>query len=356
MILTRSPHYITVPRISPLTGETCTKYSIYVYVWYGLKTSVPTNPTFTITRKNYDGGNGSEDIDISQISDGELSSVLTEIDGELLYQDDSCQKWVKTAVYYTTGNASDAGAAQLENTDIATRGYGYGISGKNPTAQTVMMAGDIFRIAYGSKFIIPFNGNNYSSVEIYYRSLPNKEIENDVEFVTSIDNRYIIRYLVIDTSLLTSDSRVQVSVEGSTICNILVDRDTRYTNTDVVFFNRYGAQQVLSMRRARVETMDVTSESYERSGFQPSDGYHQFVEYNLNGKTSVQLSSGYVPQSSNEAFKQLLLSDRIWLLNDGVYTPATVKSKSITYKTRENDKLVNYDVTFEHAFYEVNNV
>jgi hypothetical protein len=58
----------------------------------------------------------------------------------------------------------------------------------------------------------------------------------------------------------------------------------------------------------------------------------------------------------NETFRQLLLSERVWSFDSGVYTPLNVKSKSLEYKSRAKDRLINYEIEFEFSFNEINDV
>ncbi len=54
--------------------------------------------------------------------------------------------------------------------------------------------------------------------------------------------------------------------------------------------------------------------------------------------------------------KQMLLSERAWMLKDSIIVPLTISSRSIEYKTQRNDKLINYQIEFQYAFNEVNNI
>jgi len=38
------------------------------------------------------------------------------------------------------------------------------------------------------------------------------------------------------------------------------------------------------------------------------------------------------------------------------YIPLNVVSKSFEYKTRQKDRLINYEIEFENAFNEINNI
>ena len=51
-----------------------------------------------------------------------------------------------------------------------------------------------------------------------------------------------------------------------------------------------------------------------------------------------------------------MLSERVWSFADGIFTPLKLGSKSLEYKTRMKDRLINYEIEFEYAFNDLNNV
>jgi len=62
------------------------------------------------------------------------------------------------------------------------------------------------------------------------------------------------------------------------------------------------------------------------------------------------MNSGFVDETMNETFKQLFLSERVWIFDGINYIPLKLGSKSLEYKTRMKDRLINYEVEFEYAF------
>ena len=104
------------------------------------------------------------------------------------------------------------------------------------------------------------------------------------------------------------------------------------------------------------ESMSITSDEFQTNRGQASSGYHQFVRFNVQGRTSVSASSGYIGESENEVIKQLLLSERVWLVDNYTYTPINIKTSSMTFKTRQRERLINYDISFEMSYNEVNNI
>jgi hypothetical protein len=61
-----------------------------------------------------------------------------------------------------------------------------------------------------------------------------------------------------------------------------------------------------------------------------------------NANESLTLNSGFYPENNNDVFKELLLSEYVWIDYDSNEIPCNIASSSISYKTSRNDKLINY--------------
>ena len=68
------------------------------------------------------------------------------------------------------------------------------------------------------------------------------------------------------------------------------------------------------------------------------------------------LSSGFLSESYNEVFRQMSLSDKIWIEYNEKTLPVRLTSSSLAFKTRLDDKLINYTIELEFAFDKINNV
>ena len=82
---------------------------------------------------------------------------------------------------------------------------------------------------------------------------------------------------------------------------------------------------------------------------------HQFQKLNVTAKKSIKANSGYISEAENILYEQLLYSDQVYFY-DGTLIPVNVTSSSLEYKTRVNDKLVNYSIDFEYAYNIIQNV
>jgi hypothetical protein len=75
-----------------------------------------------------------------------------------------------------------------------------------------------------------------------------------------------------------------------------------------------------------------------------------------NGNQRLTLNSGYYPESNNEVFRQLFLSEKVWIEYKSKTLGVTIESKNIDYKTSLTDSLINYTVDLSFAFDTINNI
>lgn len=353
MINVRSTYYRTVEFVNPSTLVTSTEYTMNIYVWNGLQSAVPGTPTYTLTRSNYESSTGSELVEISKLIKSYIDILLTDTTtgADYVSQNSTNQAWVKTAILY-----SDEPSTERDSiTTTALYGYGYGNEGINYQIPSngILITNRIFRVSRNTLFTIPVYCDSSKTVVI---STVGGTYSNSYTIASTTNSDDLIQLIIVDTSIISDyEDRVTVTIDGIAI-TILLDNDERYSNTDLFFINKYGAQQTVSMRKERSENMNVSREIFERSFNQPSDGHHQFVDYMINGKTGIRLNSGYIPEQNNLTFKELLLSDKVWMRYNSETIPVNIKSSNIDYKTKAVDKLINYEITIEQAYNEINTI
>ena len=148
------------------------------------------------------------------------------------------------------------------------------------------------------------------------------------------------------------------------IIKIKTLEECKYEPKKVTFINKFGALQDMYFFKKAVEKMTVKKETYKSnildSNYSYSRSNHVKRNFNVIGNESVTLSSGYLSEEYNEVFKQLLLSEKVWLTNltdtEEQVIPINVKTSNITYKTSLNDKLVEYTFDFDKSFDTINNI
>tara|TARA_R110000782_G_scaffold29648_1_gene73636 strand:+ start:882 stop:1460 length:579 start_codon:yes stop_codon:yes gene_type:complete len=185
-------------------------------------------------------------------------------------------------------------------------------------------------------------------------SYPLNQINFTQNVGSSLNSEELLQYVWVNVSEATTDEYIEVTY-NSEVITLLITEECRYTPIDIFFQNREGAEQVLTFFKAATDSLSVTSEEFQANRGQANLGNHQYVKYNSQGRTKFKANSGFVSEDLNITFTELLLSERVWKYENGIFIPVNVSTKSIEYKTRQKDRLINYEVEFENAFNAINN-
>ena len=351
MIKTLSPFYKNIPWLSPSSGIAPDKYILNIYIWSGLKASVPIVPNYEIENINPLGRVGSSKVDISRFIKGFLTDNLI-TNTTLSLNDGNSLVWVKTEViYYINGVAQ---SPEFEEIDSAINGYSYGIEGENPqlNANNDLITRIEQKVSLNSIYLFPFLASETESTEITIQS---ENVTVNLTKTATTDSNELVQVVYIKCNEFDGDY-IEIYKDELLINTLLLTDEPKYTPLDIVFKNKQGQLQTLTLFKEKIDKLNIESETYESSSGQPLNGVHQFNDYNITGRTSFSVNSGFVKEDNNEIFKQLFLSSKIWNLKDGVYIPLNLDGKSLEYKSRNKDRLINYKLDFKYSYNEINNI
>jgi len=76
--------------------------------------------------------------------------------------------------------------------------------------------------------------------------------------------------------------------------------------------------------------------------------------YNIKAKTKIELNTGFVLEDMNSTIEELFLSENVWITESSNVYPIIPQTQELVYKTRLNDKLINFSVEFKYAYNEFN--
>ena len=188
-----------------------------------------------------------------------------------------------------------------------------------------------------------FNGSTVDTETIEFDSDTNTAYQ-EVSF--NIDD--------IDQVLITTDY-------GTKTIEVKPISECKFSPYILTFKNRYGVDEDLWFFKKSTKKINVSSEDFMANQFeQRSAGIltRSNQEYNKNGKESIEINSGFVPEAFNESFKQLLLSEEVKLYDYDNSEEYAVKitDNSLTYKTSVNDKLINYTIGVEFSNNVIDNI
>jgi hypothetical protein len=133
----------------------------------------------------------------------------------------------------------------------------------------------------------------------------------------------------------------------------------KYPNVRIKWKNRFGQFDWLNFYGVSQNSMDVDRQQYQpqigswdSSTLSYNNYDAQIKPYVVNAKQRLLVNSQILPQSYNDIFKELLVSDEIyWIYNEdnNDIRPIAINSNSIQFKTGVVDKTIQYSFTFDWA-------
>lgn len=128
-----------------------------------------------------------------------------------------------------------------------------------------------------------------------------------------------------------------------------------YSNYDLVFKNKYGMLETLSMSKKSSKTLNIESTDYLRSIVNLEGVYninrHTNKQFNVGGMEEWTLNTEMLPEYMNSVVKEAYLSEEMWLIDSaGVITPVIRKDQNVQFRTILNREMVQYTlvVTLSH--------
>ena len=377
-INTRSPYWL-------IASDDEISYAILkLYVYTGNSSNVPSQPTYTI-RKSVLSGGSNVSFEIAELVRDELDTIF---DGDYTGQ----AVWVKSVLEYF--DDSDESIATDTETTIAFDGYNY-FEEQTTDEGNIMITNRELFVLEDNTFRVPiYTGLNAPTV-VFYKD---GEIIASESFGYDQDSSNQIKYVSIYGDTVNWDTfeervfedgavdfessvclqsffnnysigavdKIEVSASGQKIETIKVNvlEECKYEPKKVTFINKFGALQDMYFFKKAVEKMTVKKESYKANILNANKTYsissHTNRDFNITAKESITLSSGFLSEEYNEVFKQMMLSEKVWITNiietGEQVLPINVKTSNITYKTSLNDRLVDYTFDFDYSFNVINDI
>jgi hypothetical protein len=286
---------------------------------------------------------------------------------------------------YSEINGTGNPTTPVTTTFFGIDGYGYFEDGSNSSVtKGYMQSNNIIYTLYGEDLRIPVDRNNTTSVTYLYKgsqiytkaiTTSSTEVFEYIDATDSFKERVIedsgiyeesscIDSFLQNNNLYLVDKVVILTPSETKILDVVTLDECKYEPKKVSFINRWGALQDLWFFKKSVESMNVEKESYKSNilGYDGtySTSNHVNRDFNVVGKESVTLSSGFLDEEYNKVFKEMMLSEKVWITNvtesGEQVLPINVKTGEITYKTSLNDKLVQYTIEFDKSFDTINNI
>jgi len=136
--------------------------------------------------------------------------------------------------------------------------------------------------------------------------------------------------------------------------------ECKYEPKKIVFVNKYGVKEDLWFFKKSTQSITTNKETFRantvNSYISGDLSGHTYRDFNVNGRESMTLNTGFVPESFKENFKQLMLSEKVWIDNGADLLPVNIKNTELELKQSVNDKLINYTIEIEYSYDKINNI
>ena len=267
------------------------------------------------------------------------------------------------------------GEFDRNNPNVSTRGrikFGPGQVGPSPSYDTVEKW-----LWFSPDSTSAVTVNNITDIEIIPSDGMTDQVEYSVtylplgkknlcsNFVTGEDYLRVGHFVdrVDLGSPYVSDENDLASVNGQDVLRYEIVCEPKYNVVDCLFVNKFGFWDSFSFIKKSMSQMVTTESKFQRnigevvnSEYTYSVNAAQKQKYNVNGSKSIIVNTGFVNESFSQLLEEILLSESIVLIIDDVFTQVTIQTNQVDLKKSVNDNLINYSLTFDFAYNELNNV
>ena len=319
----RSPYYVTLNE-DPATLE--------LRIWSGTNT-VPTDPTYTLTK---DAVGGYATFEVAELIRDYLDITF---DGTYTSQALWTRVEAQTPIFAFDGY-----------TDFKD-----GVNAQGNTKQ--LISNSTIWVPEGVDVRIPVFAQSTYSVTFKDGIVT----INTVNITSQTNTNAVINYAVSTIGAGENISTIEIS-GGDTII-VRQMECSKYDAYKVVFVNKHGALQDLYFFKKAIKSITTSKETYKAnnitlgSSATYSATAHQYRNIDIQGRDNIILSTGFVSEDYNEPIKEMMLSEKVWMVTpDDVVIPVNVGTSDVTFRTSLNDQMVEYQVEFEYAYDAINNV
>ena len=357
-----------------------TKAKLELYVYGGSQEAIPDSPDYTLTKTKL----STETSIAFEISELIKDHITIEFNGD--YRSLVQTKWVH---YKVTRTYDDASSDFYVVDAIAFRGYGELEDGINPElSKDLLISNTVVHNYCGHPLTIPFYTRGDDGVtEITYvadateagnlitGSVGNYTIAQSIHLnpsgnVITIDKTASLASNPEDSTdvaeIINGITTIQYATASGTSKSIEVKCIDECKNIPqkVSFINKFGVMQDIWFFAKRKDSMSSQREQYKKNtlsvgatGASYNISDHQRVYLENQGRESVTMNTGFIDESYNEVLKQLLVSEYVYIHDNfrlsptnagaNLAIPISVVTNSLDFKTRRDDKLINYELQFE---------
>lgn len=362
--LAQSPMIFTVAESSGVVYSSSFQYYGELYYWTG-STTKPATPEYTLVKYPNESLVGI--FDVSRI----MNSTLT----DLAQQNPSNVKYLSVDFYWQYKDGLNIITSSHALSGVYKALDGYGIF-QEPINQQITSKSIHYPLLTDGPVTQSFLDSNYGVSGVYVGTAggtqPTKLTYTgnlssaDFTLSSSISSSNQIQQYPIAPNqsgfpISTSNDYFEIQAyDGATKLGTSIRYEKnciqKYPNIRIKWKNRFGQFDWFNFYLVNRQGFQSTKRTYQPQlgswqgtslSYQNSDS--STLNYLSDSKQTLSVNTDYLPDSYNDIFKQLLVSDEIyWIYSEpNSLRPITITTNNVVFKTGVNDKLVQYQFDFD---------
>jgi hypothetical protein len=367
--LAQSPIIFTVSENTPVYTSSSFQYIGELYYWQGALTASGSTSNYTITK--FPNTNNVGIFDLNRIINSTLTDYAQANTSNVVYfATDFYWQYLSGSTYVTGSHVKSSTYKALDGYGIFQEPIGQQIFSKTPH-WPLMTDGPATQSAFienkGTAGVYVGDVGATAPTKIVYTG--NTGTADFALTTTTATSGQIAQYPIGPSQAgfpITTTGLTYYTVQAyngttplGTPIKYNVDCKQKYPNVRIKWKNRYGQFDWFNFYM-----VSTTSFTTEKRTYQPQLGswegatlsYQNYESGILNyiddSKQGLAVNTFFVPESYNDIFKQLLVSDEIyWVYNEatGDLRPITIATSNVVFKTGVVDKLIQYQFEFNYG-------
>jgi hypothetical protein len=352
------------------TTQSSFQYTAELWYWSG---GVADSGSSKYTLVKYPNSSGVGLFDVSRIVNSTLTDLAIANTSNVKYY--KCRfgtQWVSSSLIVTGSTKTDSGVYKaLDGYAIFQESIGQQIGNKTPY-WPIMTDGpatqSVFENNIGSASVYVGNVSGSQPTSLFYSSsigtatltLPT------ASGVTSTEIAQFPMFPSASGFPLSTIGLTDYTIQpksGSTLIGspirFEVTCEQKYPNIRIKWKNRFGQFDWMNFYGVSQNGMSVDRQvyqpqigSWDSSTLSYNNYDAQTKPYVVNARQTLLVNSQIIPESYNDIFKELLVSDEIyWIYNESNndIRPIAINQNSITFQTGVVNKTIQYSFTFDWA-------
>lgn len=348
IIFSRSPYFFN---ITP--GVVFDQVLYEIRIWKGNKTiNKPVDPTFQLSKLVVIAGQPTISINISNLINNYVKNTILQSFGEqdayTVSINDTVWCEVIADVRFNTDHLFN-----VTQTFFAVDGFGYHVELANPDiTKRFLSTTDKHFIYRGADYPLYFLTKDLVSITVDGDSVPftygQDESSQLIGFINVGDFAE-----TLDSFDVVLDYGIEITIPFE------VKDECRFMPVNCFFKNRFGFWQSIPFNKQNKRSLSLDNKDY--IGLQSNFGDYSLMAHHKRTflhevKEQITVNTDFLPEWFNDLFTELMLSEFIYLEENGVYLPVNLNKKSFEKKTKLTNKLIQYSMDFEYSFNIMNTV